>query len=192
MATKSSFVHGFKARCERIAAEKRQLLGLAPSDPLDMWQFAAHLGVRIWIPADIQDLDQECLSKVTGDFAKQWSAVTIVQGALKVIILNNTQTKARQASNLAHEISHLVLGHRPAHIEVLEDGLTIIREFDRLQESEAEWLSGCLLLPREALAEARRLNLSDEEILRRFSVSTQMLRYRVNVTAIDKNWVKTP
>jgi hypothetical protein len=190
MATKSSFAHGFKARCERIAAEKRQLLGLTAVDPLDMRQLAAHLGVMVWTPAEITGLDPACISKLTGEHCAEWSAVTLIQGKYKVVILNSAHSKARQASNLAHEISHLVLTHRPAHIEVPEDGLMIIKEFNRLQEEEADWLSGCLLLPREALVEARRQNLSDEEILERFVVSPPMLRYRLNVTAIDKNRVK--
>jgi hypothetical protein len=54
-----------------------------------------------------------------------------------------------------HETAHIIIGHDPARVDVTEDGLLILSSHNKQQE-EAKWLSGCLLLPREALLLIRR------------------------------------
>lgn len=61
----------------------------------------------------------------------------------------------RLASDIMHELAHLIIGHEPARVDVTEDGLLILNTFSQKQEDEAKWLSGCLLLPRPALLAIR-------------------------------------
>jgi Zn-dependent peptidase ImmA (M78 family) len=61
-----------------------------------------------------------------------------------------------------------------------------LRTYDPAQESEADWLAGCLLLPREALLEARKRGVTDEELCGRYGVSGDMLRFRINATGVER------
>jgi hypothetical protein len=73
----------------------------------------------------------------------------------------------------------------PACLKVLtEDGLLILNMFDKRQEEEAKWLSGCLLLPRDALLLIRREKLSKETAAGQFGVSAPMLTFRLNMTRL--------
>ena len=60
-----------------------------------------------------------------------------------------------------------------------------LRTHNEEQEEEANWLAGCLLLPRAALVTVRRTMRSDEEICFKFGVSAAMLRFGLNVTGVD-------
>jgi Zn-dependent peptidase ImmA (M78 family) len=60
-----------------------------------------------------------------------------------------------------------------------------LRTHNEEQEEEANWLAGCLLLPREALVTIRRMGYSDEEACSEYGVSPAMLRFRLNITGVD-------
>jgi IrrE N-terminal-like domain len=69
-------------------------------------------------------------------------------------------------------------------IAIRSSGLAL-RTYNEEQEQEADWLAGCLLLPRDALLAIRRRRLSDEEICSEYGVSPAMLRFRLNITGVD-------
>ena len=83
---------------------------------------------------------------------RSWSAVSGPFDGTTIVIVNDAHSPARQESNLHHEAAHLIRGHRPSRFLKLDD-LTL-REYDQDAEHEAEWLAGCLHLPRAALMEA--------------------------------------
>jgi Zn-dependent peptidase ImmA (M78 family) len=60
-----------------------------------------------------------------------------------------------------------------------------LHSFDRVQEDEANWLAGCLLLPRDALVHIRRQGWTVLQAVRAFGVSADMVQYRINVTGVD-------
>lgn len=62
----------------------------------------------------------------------------------------------------------------------------LVASYDKQQEEEADWLSGTLLLPRDALVSVANMVLGEEETAVRYGVSISMLRYRMNVTAVRK------
>jgi Zn-dependent peptidase ImmA (M78 family) len=62
----------------------------------------------------------------------------------------------------------------------------ILRDYNPDLETEADWLGGCLLLPREALALIKRDDISDFEACETYSVSQELLTYRVNMTGINR------
>jgi Zn-dependent peptidase ImmA (M78 family) len=84
-----------------------------------------------------------------------------------------------------HELAHLVIGHRPGRIDITEDGTLMLQTYDRQQEDEANWLAGCLLLPRPALMFIEQQGLEANSAARVYGVSTQMLQYRRQVTGVQ-------
>ena len=88
-------------------------------------------------------------------------------------------------SDLMHELSHHILAHNPARMDVSEDGLLLLSTFDRAQEDEANWLSGALLLTRDALFAIRKRKLTDDEACQEYGCSQEMLTFRFRVSGVD-------
>ena len=177
------FERGFKAWCERLSAQKRAELGVKPSDPLDARALASNLNIKVWSIEDVPGLSSESkqilLAKEGG-----WSAATICLGEKRLIILNSSHSSGRQASNLTHELSHLLLGHKPARLDVSEAGIMMMESYDQQQEEEADWLSGCLLLPRETLVHIKKRRLDQTIAAKQYGVSLSMLKYRMGITGV--------
>lgn len=178
------FRHGFKSWCERIALEKRSELGLSPLDRLDPYQLAKPLGVVVRFPNDIPGLSSESLKRLLHDDPDGWSGVSIRQGSHTLVILNNAHSKARQASDLMHEVAHLLLVHTPARVDVTKDMQLLLRTHDRNQEDEANWLAGCLLLPRPIVMSLQRKRQAASAAANEYGVSLEMLNYRLKVTGV--------
>lgn len=177
------FERGFKSWCETIAGQRRRDLSLSSTDPLDAFVLAASMGTDIHTVADVPGLDENSRSTLLSD-VNGWSAVTITNGTRHVVILNSGHSAARSSSDLMHELSHIILAHKPGRVDVTEDGSLILNTYDRAQEDQANWLAGCLLLPREALMWIIRQGLSSTDAATKYRVSEQMLTYRLNVTAV--------
>lgn len=175
---------GFKSWSERIAIEKRSLLGLRPADPLDPRQLATHLGIRIWTPLQVPGITQDSLHSLLTDDPDGWSAVTLRLPGLDLIIVNSAHSPARQASDLMHELAHVLLGHTPTRVDVSADLQLLLRTHDQNQEEEAAWLSGCLLLPRPTLLAVQRIRPT-RELASQFGVSLEMMQYRLRVTGVE-------
>ncbi|MEV4539812.1 ImmA/IrrE family metallo-endopeptidase [Asanoa sp. NPDC049518] len=105
-------------------------------------------------------------------------------GTTKVIVTNPLRAVGRIASDLAHEISHLILEHE----------LSEIAEFDGIpfrtcrpdEEEQATALGGTLLLPRPLLIRAAARGMGSEEIAQHYSVTIEMARYRYNATGVAR------
>lgn len=185
------FNRGFKTSCENIARQQRQFLRLAPADPLNPWALAKHLGILVHTVLEVPGLSTDCTKTLLHDDADSWSAVTVTANNKNVIILNSSHAQTRLASDLVHELAHILLGHKAARIDITEDGSLMLSTYSRQQEDEANWLAGCLLLPREALVLIRRQRLDLVNAARKYGTSMAMLKYRISVTGIDyqfKRW----
>jgi Zn-dependent peptidase ImmA (M78 family) len=180
------FKRGFKSWCESVAIKQRRDLQLQASDALDALRLAAQLHIIVWTAKDVPGLSSASLQILSEKDPDSWSAVTLRNGARDLIILNPRHSKARQASDVMHELAHVILGHDPARVDVSEDGLLILNSYDRQQEEEAKWLSGCLLLPREALLLIRRRRMLPEAAAALYGVSVAMLTYRQNVLKLGR------
>lgn len=180
------FQRGFKTWCENTAVSLRKSVRLAPTEALDARKLSEHLGVEVWDPRQIDGLDQKYLHVLINDDADSWSAVTISDGMKDVIILNPTHRGGRPASDLMHELSHIIIGHSPTRIDISENGMLILHTFDRIQEEEAKWLCGCLLLPRPALLLIRRLGIDTKTAAKKYGTSEQMVTFRLNVLGLAK------
>jgi len=179
------FKRGFKSWCENVAIQQRRELKLQSVDPLDPWALAKHLEVDVWAPEQIPGIDPGCLKILLIDDPDSWSAVTIRMGSKVLIILNSVHRGGRPASNLMHELSHILLNHKPARIDITEDGLLMLNTYEKDQEEEATWLAGCLLLPRDALMSIRQHGLNQKVAAKRYGVSVDMLQWRIKMTGVD-------
>ena len=179
------FARGFKSWCENVALRQRRNLGLSPIDPLDAWALAKHLGIVVWKVEEVPGIDPQCLRILLREDPNSWSAATLRVGDRHAIIMNSAHSKGRQASDLTHEQAHILLDHTPARVDISEDGLLMLNTYNRDQEDEAAWLSGCLLLPREALFQIRQQNLGTPAAANKYGVSPKMLEFRLKITGVD-------
>ena len=178
-------LRGFKTRCENISLQLRKELGLKDIDSLPSKDLAEHLGVLLLKPADIQGLSTRTKSLLLGAGRDYWSAITISFGGFDTIIYNSSHSRARQASDIMHELAHIILKHSPSQMLISSEHPFALRSYNQSQEEEAAWLSGCLLLPREALSYIKQTHIIDEEACNRYGTSQQLLTYRMNVTAVN-------
>ena len=179
-----SFERGFKSRCENIALSMRQDLGLLPNSPLRDEVLATYLNVQLIQPNEVPKMSLSSLCALSGEDSGDWSAVTVSGSNSVVVIYNPSNSPRRRSSDIAHEFAHIVLRHAPSKLMFAPDGTWTLRSFDEQQEEEATWLSGCLLLPRPALLEIANSGLHHEDAAELYKVSTQLIRYRTNVTGV--------
>ena len=174
---------GFKAQAERISHDLRSQLGLATTDPLCPWKLAEHLSIHV---LDIKELplpanDLEHLTSPGAD----WSGFSVREAGLTGVVLNTSHQKPRLRSTLMHEISHIFLRHGGSQVTLTDTGTLLISEFSDEQEDEANWLSGALLLPREALLQARAEKMNDSQICAKYGASSDMCVWRLRMTGVD-------
>jgi Zn-dependent peptidase ImmA (M78 family) len=179
------FRRGFKTWAEQTSARIRQKLNALPSSSLDPRQLADILGVIVLTPDDLSELGEDIRRRLLNEHGDNWSAITVTDGHGHLIVTNSSHAHTRRNSDLAHELAHIVLGHEPSMMFMSPNSGLALRTYNEDQEQEADWLAGCLLLPRDALLAIRRRRLSDEEIGSEYGVSPAMLRFRLNITGVD-------
>jgi Zn-dependent peptidase ImmA (M78 family) len=179
------FRRGFKTWAEEIAVRVRHKLGKAADDPLDPGELANLLSVPVLELDDLRDLPIDCKHRLANEHSDSWSAITVTSGKHHLIVINSSHALTRRNSDLAHELAHLILGHEPSLMFVSPNSGTVLRTHNKEQEEEANWLAGCLLLPREALLSIRRRRLRDADACREYFVSPAMLRFRLNISGVD-------
>jgi hypothetical protein len=176
---------GFKAWCERASSEYRQALGLSLAAALDPLILAEHLNVRVLMPEDVPSVLPQSLLRLRGsDGRATWSAVTITQGGIRLVILNSGHPSTRRANSLAHELAHIILNHTSDDTQWSPEGVLFRNSFDEEQEDEANWLAGCLLLPRQGLLQVYRRQPGPRELARHFGVSQRLVNWRLRMTGI--------
>lgn len=179
------FRRGFKAWCETIATEKRRVLRIPLIAPLDPRLVAKEMRVAVRYVEQIPNLAPGTLEQLTVVDSDVWSAVTLCSDGRYLVILNSAHAKTREANTLMHELAHLIIGHKPARLDITDDGQMILSSYDKQQEEEANWLAAALLLPREALLHIRRQGLSDKQAAVRYGCSVQLYRFRIQTTGVD-------
>jgi Zn-dependent peptidase ImmA (M78 family) len=179
------FRRGFKTWAERASLRVRERLNLTPVSPLDPFHLAELIGLPVISSNNLTELEEDVRYRLANDHRDCWSAITVADGSGHLIVTNPAHARTRLHSSLAHEIAHIILGHDPSMMFMsLESGVAL-RTHNEEQEEEANWLAGCLLLPRGALISIRRRAMSDEDACSEYGVSASMLRFRFNVTGVD-------
>lgn len=174
---------GFKADAERLAVKIRGEVGLGNSDRLDPFALAAHLDIPVWplteMPAhglSLADRDRLMLGST------RFSALTIWCGDACAIVFNDGHSSARRASDLAHELAHVICKH-PARPAI---GFGGCREWDEVFEEEAIYLSGALLVPRDGAFEMEWAGVPVIEAAAHFGTTADIYRMRLNTTGVAK------
>jgi len=171
---------GFKAEAERIAEEVRGEMGKRPSDPVDAFDLARHVGATVRCADELTSREKlETLEEIQ---PAAFSACTFTIGDKHVIVYNPLASAGRTQSDVAHEVSHIMLKHDMKSVETI-GGLTFFT-CDAEEEQQANWLAGCLLLPRRLLYVAARRGLGGAEIAETYNVSEQMASYRLRATGV--------
>jgi hypothetical protein len=178
---------GFKTWCESTSVQIRRNLGLEPAAPLAPELLAPSLRADVWSLEEISGLAPDVATRLRTAHASSWSAITLPGLERFVIIYNPAHSHERRASDLMHELSHLLLEHEPGNVFFGPNGLAL-RTHNQDQEDEARWLSGCLLLNRECLFLVRKKRWTVEEACRYFGVSTEMLVYRQQMSGVDRQF----
>lgn len=128
---------GFKSWCERVAGEYRGALGVPMTDALDPHALSDHLGVRVLTPQDVPELPANSLRQLTVIDRDSWSAVTISQSDVRLVILNSGHSQTRQANSLVHELAHIILNHASDEAQVSREGFLFRARFDKEQEERS-------------------------------------------------------
>jgi hypothetical protein len=178
----TGFRRGFKSECESLAATVRAEIGLGTEEPLDPRALAAHLGIHVH---PVSSLAGNGATAAAIDYVRTidpsvMSAMTIFPDwprPHRVIIFNDANTPQRQNSDLAHELSHGLRLHEPRHAIVAG-----CRDYSKIEEDEAAWLSGCLLVPRDAALAVAMSGTPIERAAAEYGVSNRMMSWRVNAT----------
>lgn len=170
---------GFKSEANALARELRVELNLRPTDRLDSFQLAEHLAIQV-VPLSAFRSEASAMVRHFSRVDRYaFSAITVFDGTTRIIVHNDSHSSGRQASNIAHELSHGLLLH-PPRPALNGNGC---RDWDQEQELEANWLAGALLIPDEAALLTVRRGLSLVEAAEVYGVSEPMMRFRLNVTA---------
>ena len=175
---------GFKSWCESTAAEYRDVLNLGLDEALDPTVLAAHLGVLVWSPEDVPGLSESALKQLTVMDSDSWSAVTLSIGETNLTIVNSGHPPNRQRSSLAHELSHLILDHKPGRVDISAAGHLLLSSFNKEQEDEADCLAGTILVPSAGLLRAYRHSTDPVVLASRFDVSNDLLQWRLRMTGV--------
>lgn len=173
---------GFSANAERIAAALRDELGVGETAKLPLELAAKAYSARVVSAADLVDVSR--LVELERIQAFAFSACTFDVDGVAVIVFNPLRSEPRRRSDIAHELSHLILNH----------DLTEIREVAGLpfrtcrsdQEEEATSLGGALLLPRPLLLRAVARGMGADEIAKAHSLTVEMARFRLNTTGVNR------
>lgn len=172
---------GFKSEAERIAKNVRSDLGIRAVHHIDPEVLAKLLGVEVRAGDELIPRDR--FSRLEEVQPGSFSACTLSPSANRVVVVYNPlSSPSRRASDLAHELAHILLNHSLGRLDKLGD----ISFFtcDPVQEEEAAWLAGCLLLPRPLLLSEIRKGSGANEIAEKYGVSQRLAQYRLNVTGV--------
>lgn len=182
-----AYYRGFKAEAERLAVSTRQEMGLKEHARLDPHDLAAYLAI------DVVPLSTYANSAEFAEFADDvhylqhveptvCSAYTVFEGSERTIVHNDVHPLGRQASNIAHELSHGLLLHAPSPV------LDILgcRNWKSDIEDEANYLAGALLVPSKAAWSIAKRRVSFDRAATEYGCSTEMIRWRVNITGAGR------
>lgn len=173
---------GFKAAAERRSVELRDELGIGKDARLPMHELAAHLGVELRSAGELIDVDR--LQQIEDLQPGAFSACTFEIGERRVIVWSPLSNPGRINSDLAHELSHVDLNHKVQEVHMVGD-LTFFG-CDPDEEQEANWMAGCLLLPRPLLYTELKRGNTPQGIANKYDVSLQMAQYRIRATGVER------
>jgi len=181
---------GFKSLCENLSLNYRKNLGLSKKSPLSPYTLAEYLDVILIDPKNIPDLQKKHLDTLLKEKKSSWSAVTLLFNNTNAIIYNSSHAKSRQTNDMMHELSHIILEHKPTGMHSYEMGL-FLRYYDKTQEEESDCLAATLLLPRDILINIKYSHMDISSATRKYSVSPALINMRLNTSGVNIIYKRT-
>lgn len=173
---------GFKAEAERLAARVRKEMEKRPSERVDAAELARHAGAEVRCADELTSLAK--LEELDALQPGAFSACTFSIGARHIVVYSPLASPGRTQSDIAHEVAHLLLQHSLKSVETIAGVSFFTCNPD--EEQEANWLAGCLLLPRPLLLQAARQRMDSAAIAEAFSVSEAMAAFRLRTTGVER------
>jgi Zn-dependent peptidase ImmA (M78 family) len=174
-----SLRRGFKTEANRMSVSLRLSLGLTPEAPIDVDAAARKLGLIVVPLSRFRQTNASAVRQLSEIDPGAFSAATVPCGFNKrVIVHNDSHSRGRQRSNIAHEIAHVLLKH-PFSLPIDTSGC---RNVDRDMEDEAAWLGSVILIPNEAAMHIVRSSMDKVSACRLYGVSGPLLRMRINAS----------
>ncbi len=180
---------GFKTWAENTASNYRDKLEIKEVDPLCAWRLADHLKIMVWTPEMIPGLPKKWVLVLKKN-PSNWSAATLANVDSPLIILNSSHPKCRQSHDLMHELSHVILAHKPTRVDFYDGGFFLINSYNSELEEEADILARTLLLPRVALVSIKTNKMTQVEAIKKYNVSKELFNMRLNLTGVNKQFRK--
>lgn len=171
---------GFKKYAEDLATDIRKELSRSAHDRLCAFELAEHLGVPTLKFSQLVPIAKK--NGLTGCQLKaleeEVHGLCIPWGETgRAIIYNDARGPARQQSDVAHEASHILLGHPMA--DIVSGAVT---KRTKELEDEATTLGATLLVPQAAAIHVLRKRMPTDEAAAFYGVSEQLLQWRCNVS----------
>lgn len=176
---------GFKKWCEKQSAHWRQELKLPIHAHLPARKLANRLEIDVISPVEIPEIAEKDVARLLTQDPRSWSAVTVNTDGCTIIIYNPRHSPQRQEADIMHELAHVLRGHKPIGFKFVTGFPFPLREYRKEDEEEAEWLGGCLQIPRAGLKWVLTQGMTSDQTAAHFTASPEMVRYRRNVTGID-------
>jgi Zn-dependent peptidase ImmA (M78 family) len=173
---------GFKAHAERLATQVRGEMGKQPSDPLNAMELARHVGAEVRCAEELTS--RQKLEELERLQPGAFSACTFTIGERHVVVYSPLASDGRTQSDIAHEVAHLLLEHEVKTVKKIGDLSFFTCDPD--EEQEANWLAGCLLLPRPLLYQAAKRGLDSQAIAETYNVSEPMAAFRLRTTGVGR------
>lgn len=172
---------GFKTEAERLGDRTRAQLGLQPHAQMPIRDLAAHLNIEVRTADEL--VDRAELEELNHLQPGAFSAATFhLADGRTVIVCNPYNDPGRTNSDIAHEIAHVLLRHDVRELQQIA-GHTFFTCSPE-QEEEANWLAGCLLLPRALLLREAYAGSDPAAIAQKHNVSIPMARFRLNASGV--------
>ena len=173
---------GFGTEANAWARDLRDEMNVARDAPLCPLELAEHLYVPVYLGSQLP-LDQRTRQFLLGAVGRrEVSAGVFYVGTTAVIVANDAFGPKRLASDIAHEIAHILLRHKPIGFS----HKTGRHVYDQEAEDEAARLGPTLLVSEEAALLACELIHGNEttlaELSDEWSVSTHVIQMRINLT----------
>lgn len=172
--------HGFKTEVKRLALELRAEIGLDAHVPFDPYAFAREYGIEVVALSQLSCDERHRFLKPDGS---SFSGALIPTGTGVIILENDAQRLARRRTTMCHEIAHVVLDH--------DFGVSLASDerkcgLSGMQEQEADWFSGEILIPSDGAFRLAMRDASDSDAAATFDVSLAVARWRMNGSGARK------
>jgi hypothetical protein len=168
---------GFKSFAEELSLQVRREMGIPAHGRLCAFKLTEYLGIPTIGFSSLMSGARECgvTPRELQAMIREVHGLCIPYGAGRAILYNDQNQPARQQSDVAHETSHVLLGHPMSD-------LASVGQRRNEVEAEAAHLGGALLIPLPAALHILQRRFALDDAAAQYGVSPDMVIYRCNAS----------